>query len=549
MRKPMFHFFLLVVSAVAASGQAPGPAANTNNPPASVPEIPYTLHVTTREVLVDVIAVNSRNQPVADLTPADLRVIEKIAHSPNVPVSISSLRLIDPTAGSPDSVPGGGFRIAANESCLQRQTIHYEVAYHPGPEGLTGGYHQVFIRSLHHGVRLYYRHSYYIGAIVPAENIPDKSQPEIDHELQIDACSHPVIPLSISLKAYRISTGSEDHVRYGVSIESGSLDLVSYPEGGRQLHLDYGACNFNAAGKPIGYMKASTDQVLTPVEFARAQAHGFNRLFDFTSPRDLAMTRFVVRDRATGNLGLVDVTFPLPEGPHADPAVIEELRKEILWNEQGMAKAMVEQIDAEARAGAAGVAAPPRVPSHPYVIPPQGPLGSFGSVVPHPGAFCGDVFELHANIPRLPDFRDLDPIGSIYTDSLAVPNQIFEGTNGIPGVTDRTVWFGVDYHANFWIRNAGTYEFRMTSDDGAILQIDDQRVIDLDNLHSAITKEGHIALDAGRHTIHVPYYEGTPYAVALSLWVRNPGEEDWKVFDLRDFADPQQHSAPRATIE
>ena len=171
----------------------------------------------------------------------------------------------------------------------------------------------------------------------------------------------------------------------------------------------------------------------------------------------------------------------------------------------------------------------------------MGPLGSFGSVVPRPTAFCGDVYELKPDTPRLPDFRDLDPIGSIYTDSLAVPNQIFAGTNGIPGVTDRTIWFGVDYHANFWTHNAGTYYFRFTSDDGAVLQIDDKRVIDLDNLHSALTKEGHIALDSGRHTIHVPYYEGTPYAVALSLWVRSPGEDDWKIFDVRDFANPKEH--------
>jgi len=542
MQRSVLLFLLFAASATAASAQTPSPAANTNNPPTDAPEIPYILHVTSREVLVDVIAVNSRNQPVSDLTPADLRVIEKIAHSPDVPVSISSLRLIDPIASNPESLPASGFRIAANESCLQRQTIHYQVAYHPGPEGLTSGYHQVQIRSLRRGVRLFYRHSYYIGAIAPAEGAPEKSQAEIFKELQIDACSHPVIPLSISLRAYRISTGPEDHVRYGVSIESGSLDLVSYPGNGRQLQLDYGACNFNADGKPIGYMKASTDQVLTPVEFARAQAHGFNRLFDFTPPTDLAMTRFVVRDRATGNLGLVDVTFPLPEGPRADPAAMEELRKEIQWNEQGMAKAKAEQEDAEARAGAAGVNPPPRVPLHPFIIPPQGPLGSFGSVVPHPNAFCGDVYELKANIPRLPDFRDLDPIGSIYTNSLAVPNQIFEGTNGIPGVTDRTIWFGVDYHANFWIRNAGTYEFRMTSDDGAILQIDDKQVIDLDNLHSALTKEGHMKLDAGRHTIHVPYYEGTPYAVALSLWVRSPGEDDWRIIDLPDFANPEQNS-------
>jgi hypothetical protein len=168
----------------------------------------------------------------------------------------------------------------------------------------------------------------------------------------------------------------------------------------------------------------------------------------------------------------------------------------------------------------------------------MGPLGSFGAVVPRPHAFCGDVYELPANVENLPDFRALDTIGSIYTYSLAMPDQIFEGTNGIPGVTDRTIWFGVDYHANFWTSQAGEYDFQLTSDDGAILQIDDKKVIQIDGIHSALTRRGHIELDAGRHTIHVPYYEGTPYAVALILWVRGPGENEWKIFDLRDFEEP-----------
>jgi hypothetical protein len=138
----------------------------------------------------------------------------------------------------------------------------------------------------------------------------------------------------------------------------------------------------------------------------------------------------------------------------------------------------------------------------------------------------------------MPDFRTLDPLGSIYTYSLAVPDQIFKGTNGIPGVTDRTIWFGVDYHADFWTHKAGEYDFRLTSDDGAILQVDDKRVIDLNNLHAVFTKEGQITLDAGRHTIHIPYYRGTLYAAGLSLWVRTPGEKDWKLFDLREFEEP-----------
>ena len=540
MRRFLFLLLLFAASAISALSQTPSQTTgdNTSNP--AVPESPYVLHVTTREVLVDVIAVNSRNQPIADLKPSDLQIMEEGGRFSSG-ASISSLRLIDPTTDTQGPLPGSGFRIAANESCLQRHTIHYEVAYQPGPQGLTSGSHQVLIRSARRGLRLFYRHGYYIGATAPPDSAPQKSPSDIARELQVDACSHPVVPLSLSLRAYRIATGSQDQVRYSVSIESGSLDFVSFPENRRQLQLDYGACNFNAAGQPIGYMKMSTDQVLTAVEFAHAQAHGFDRLFDFTPPKDLAMTRFVVRDRVTGNLGLVDVTFPLQDSPRADPAVMAELQHEMLLN--GIAA--MKQAETEAMAGAAGVKAPP-FPSY-GGAPPQGPIGSFGSVVPHPDAFCGDVYELQAGIPQLPDFRALDPIGSIYTNSLAVPNQIFEGTNGIPGVTDRTIWFGVDYHASFWVSKAGTYNFEMTSDDGAILQIDDKVVIDLDTLHSALTKPGRIKLDAGRHSMHIPYYEGTPYAVALSLWVRGPGEQDWKLFDLRDFADPgeqKDHAQP-----
>ena len=260
----------LTVYAIAASAQTSTPDTDTNSPPTAASEIPYTFHVSTREVLVDVIAVNAHNQPIADLTPADFQVVEKNTHSPDAPVSISSLRVIDstadPTAVNSDSLPRGGFRIAANESCLQRHAIHYQLAYHPGPQGLTSGFHEVLIRSTRRGARLFYRHSYFIGDIAPSGNAASKSPLEIDKELQIDACSHPLTSLSISLRAARISTGSEDTVRYSVIIDSGSLDFVSFPENRRQLQLDYGACNFNAAGKPINYMNASTDQVLTSVD-------------------------------------------------------------------------------------------------------------------------------------------------------------------------------------------------------------------------------------------------------------------------------------------
>lgn len=169
------------------------------------------------------------------------------------------------------------------------------------------------------------------------------------------------------------------------------------------------------------------------------------------------------------------------------------------------------------------------------MFPPEGPIGSFGSVIPAANSFCGDVYELGAS-RFLPDFRELDPIGSLYTRSLDVPDQVFINTDGIPGVTPRTNLFGIDYHAAFWIRKPGDYEFRMISDDGSMLWIDDRRLIDLDGLHLAIGARGKIRLDPGRHTIHVPYYQGDITFVALLLWVRPPGERDWQVFDLRNFA-------------
>jgi len=100
-----------------------------------------------------------------------------------------------------------------------------------------------------------------------------------------------------------------------------------------------------------------------------------------------------------------------------------------------------------------------------HVVPPKGPIGSFGSVAPAANSFCGDVYELEHPSSRLPDFRELDPIGSVYAYSLDVPNQTFTNTDGIPGVTPRTNLSRIDYHAVFWIRNAGDYQFRMVSDD------------------------------------------------------------------------------------
>jgi hypothetical protein len=512
----MLLLFLLGIPAIAQQNTADAPPVQET--------APYTFHVTTRDVIVDVIAVDSRDRPILDLRPSDLQVFDQHAghNAGRLPERIVRLSLVDPsgrqtTASEPQTA---GFQIAP--TCLDRATPHYSLAYHPGSDAWSAGVHQVAVQSLRRGVYLYYRHSYYVG---PTSVPSDKKQLKptaLDALLRFDACDHPSVPVSVGLRSRPVETGDPAVLRFSVTVDADSLAFISLSDAGRRVQLDYAVCNFDAAGTPLNYFTASVDQVLNSVDYARALAHGFPHLLQFPRPEHLAMTRFVVRDRSTGNLGSANVVVGEVE-PLTPSAALQQLAI----------------ADLSAARSANLLQTTVNTPAVPFYrgMPPQGPIGSFGSVVPTSHSFCGDVFELEATFVKLPDFRNLDPIGAVYARSLDVPNQTFSGTNGIPGVTPRTVDFGIDYHATFWVTTPGRYQFIMVSDDGALLQIDDAQVIDLDGLHMAEVRAGTVKLDAGRHSIHVPYYQGAPSAVALELWVKPPRGQ-WQFFDLADYQPP-----------
>ncbi|MGC2998810.1 ricin-type beta-trefoil lectin domain protein [Streptomyces sp. G35A] len=54
---------------------------------------------------------------------------------------------------------------------------------------------------------------------------------------------------------------------------------------------------------------------------------------------------------------------------------------------------------------------------------------------------------------------------------------------------------------------AGDYTFRLTSDDGSRLWIDDDLVIDHDGLHGADPKDGTVTLTAGHHALRIEHFE------------------------------------------
>jgi hypothetical protein len=129
------------------------------------------------------------------------------------------------------------------------------------------------------------------------------------------------------------------------------------------------------------------------------------------------------------------------------------------------------------------------------------------------------------NVSRCPG------VGIMYANVLNVPPQRF--THGFPGVNDRFEWFMLDFKGKFPVTEEGDYEFRLLSDDGSILWIDNTVVIDNDGTHSPQAKIKSWHLAEGKHSMRVLYFQGPRTQVALQLFVKSPGgaEKVWNVSD------------------
>ncbi|WP_200827314.1 family 16 glycoside hydrolase [Thermomonospora echinospora] len=93
------------------------------------------------------------------------------------------------------------------------------------------------------------------------------------------------------------------------------------------------------------------------------------------------------------------------------------------------------------------------------------------------------------------------------------------------GLTDM---FVTEVIGNLRIATAGTYEFRLTSDDGSRLRIDDTVVITNDGRHGAISVDGTITLTAGYHALRVDHFDHL-YGQRLKLEWKPPGSSGFTV--------------------
>lgn len=69
--------------------------------------------------------------------------------------------------------------------------------------------------------------------------------------------------------------------------------------------------------------------------------------------------------------------------------------------------------------------------------------------------------------------------------------------------------FGVIYEGFVNVPNDGIYDFQLNADDGAVLQIDGETVVDNDGLHTAQIKSGVVPLRKGFHRFKLKYFQGS----------------------------------------
>jgi PA14 domain len=135
------------------------------------------------------------------------------------------------------------------------------------------------------------------------------------------------------------------------------------------------------------------------------------------------------------------------------------------------------------------------------------------------GALTGRVCFLPVGTLRISDVQRCDYVATVYTDTLDIPERQY--SDGFPGVTNRSDWFLIDYTGEFTVTGYGTYVFRLHSDDGSYLYVDDALVIDNDGKHAPESRTGRVQLAVGVHRIKVRYAQTTD-RMALQLFVRTP---------------------------
>lgn len=159
---------------------------------------------------------------------------------------------------------------------------------------------------------------------------------------------------------------------------------------------------------------------------------------------------------------------------------------------------------------------------------------AFGDSIPISNGLKGKVFLLPNSTTKLPDFDTMQPLpNTIYLKQVDIPMQNWSA--GFPGLRDRVEWFGIEYTGFFKPVEPGNYLFKLVSDDGSQLFIDDSAFINNDGLHAEYPVKGNIYLSDSLHSIKLLYFQGPRYQLGLQLFWSPEGEDSFKIFPGNQF--------------
>jgi hypothetical protein len=227
------------------------------------------------------------------------------------------------------------------------------------------------------------------------------------------------------------------------------------------------------------------------------------QLSESTSDRGVEVTATAPSDREVPSVS------PVPRARRQDPSTMA-----------GLAIAVAMATGRGAHGGSGGLGRGALQASLP-VVAGKFPLGD------DVGDFKAVVCFTRPGTLRIADVHGCDPVAVFYTDTFDIPERQYY--DGFPGVTGRSSWFMIDYRGTFAVRQDGVYEFRLHSDDGSYLYIDNTLVIENDGKHEPMSQWGSIALRPGHHLLKLLYAQ-TVDRMALQLFVRLPGSSHETLF-------------------
>jgi hypothetical protein len=469
----------------------PCPSALPQAPPSGQEdESALVLHIESREAVWDVVTRDRHSLPITDLAANEFEVYEVPKHGGKIPRRILYLRTIDPERKNQEEDATSGFHVSSGAVCALDATVHYQIAIQASSEP---GFHTVLVKTIRPHINLTFRRQYYVGHTRKNIALKELKALVTPEALQEAACYHPLTPPTLAMTAKVLAAPGGTTTRYAVAIKPESLSAIGISGAIPRVQLDFGVCVFDAAGEVAHYLHSSVDHQMNATDIARLPDHGFVSFLEAPGSEPPALARLAVLDRNTGNLGVVDVSRPLPIAAQTGQT---EKKKKLI-----------------------------------------GDIRAFGAATPSENAFCGDVYELPVGATSVDEFAEVDPVASLYTNTLNVPNQDITRMGGIPGVTRSSLWFGIDYYGKFYVTKPGEYSFELQSDDGSRLEIDNRLLIDLDGVHPVAKQTATTTLSAGWHSIHVPYFQGPPTSLALVLNIQPPGEPI-RPFNLNEFVPP-----------